>query len=1099
MGESTVITGDNGAGKSTIVDALQVILLANMNRIKFNSSAHEQNTQRSLISYLRGKTGTDDREFLRNYDFTSYLVAEIEHTNTGKKYLIGAVFDYHHGTSNEYHTFFKIDEQELVDSLFYSDEDIPKTQEEFFRFLKKNSYKYKPYRNDLIGYSADIQQLLGGIKESFFSLFPKGISFSPITNLRKFVYEYILDDQEEVDISKMQDYVEQVQELKRVLNRTKNEMGHLYLLQSRYKEIETIDNNILIGQYMEREATVEVEKNSIVTLYEQKKAFQLRRESLNKEKMDLEQRRNFENNNINDLRTKILTHDITKRENDLLEKKEKLYKQADKISKQKQNNMFKLRQELKERKELSSLLNYFNSPIQLSQDINKGNEIWEGLLGDRHNFPQDYVMINHHWYKSHQWLQEKKYELSSEKEKLEDVQEQLERTIKKLERKEILSEDSPTIKLKTLLKEHLISKNGEVPVHVFCEVIDVSNEKWKNAIEGYLHTQKFDILVPPGYFDEALSIYERFKYSHKIERVGLVNTDKIQMEQRKILMNSLAEEVVSEVDYVKSYADWLLGGIVKCESEKELKNYKRSITSTCMLYQNFTARQIPSERYKQPYIGRNAIEIQLKQRKEELKILKERLSVVYEDLAKVQPILQVPADKMDRYETWKIEWESIMLLPDINQQIEITEQELLFLDKSEIEKLKKEEGDLQEIINSFQKQIETKAEEIGENRKDIESVESEIKLMMEQLEISKNELEQYLGSLSEQLIEVCKEKWEQESQIKPLKDLKNNYENSTKGLNTKRKKLWDPFIVERQKFNQLYDFSELPTCPTNESYNERLSYLHQTGLIEYEQKVEEAEKMAEQAFREDFVAKIKEQIEKAEEDFKMLRRALKGMTFGTDQYEFKVSGKKGMEDFYNMFKDPNLDSGMSIFSHYFDEKFGHVLEKLFEELTNAQIRGERSEYTDYRTYLDFELEVKDEQGNVMRYSKVALEKSGGETQVPFYVSILASFYYTYQMMRKEDTFRLVIFDEAFNRMDADRVEEAIKFIKLCGFQAIIVAPTGRVQQIAPHFNNTMVVLKDEFTSYVAPFSRKVLLELEEEVVHLDESQLNNEAAEVHFK
>ncbi|WP_161946730.1 ATP-binding protein [Ureibacillus xyleni] len=1099
MGESTVITGDNGAGKSTIVDALQVILLANMNRIKFNSSAHEQNTQRSLISYLRGKTGTDDREFLRNYDFTTYLVAEIEHTNTGKKYLIGAVFDYHHGTSNEYHTFFKIDEQELVDSLFYSDEDTPKTQEEFFRFLKKNSFKYKPYRNDLIGYSADIQQLLGGIKESFFSLFPKGISFSPITNLRKFVYEYILDDQEEIDISKMQDYVEQVQELKNVLSRTKSEIEYLELIQNKYKEIETINNNIHTGQYMERKATVEVERNSIEILSNNRMISQEKLESLEKEKIVWEQKRDLENENIKNIRKEIHTHSISKKETDLLDKQKELCEQAEKISKQKQNNESKLRQEIKERKEVSSLVDYFKSPSILNIELQKGTEAWEGLLKGEQNFPQDYITINRHWHKAHQWLQDKNYELDLEKKRLVSEKEQLENTISKLERNEILSEDSPTKKLKNLLKEHLISNNGEVPVHVLCEVIEVSNEKWKNAIEGYLHTQKFDILVPLGYFDEALAIYERFKFSHKIERVGLVNTDQIQIEKRKILSNSLAEEVVSKVDYAKSYVDWLLGSIIKCESEKELKNHKRSITSTCMVYQNFTARQIPVERYKQPYIGRNAIEIQLKYRKKELEEVNDRLALVDEELTMISPILKITADKLDRYESWRKDWESIILLPSIYEQIATTEQELMYLDKSEIEKLKEKERELEEFISSIQKQINKKSEDIGETRKDIETTEGNITLKFRQLEENEIELEQYLSSISKGLVEICKEKWEQESKSKSAIELKKNYENNTKGLITRKNNLWEPFIAERQKFNQLYEFSEFPASPTNESYDNRLSFLHQTGLVDYEQKVEEAEKKAEQAFREDFIAKLKEQIEKAEDDFKMLKRALKGMTFGTDQYEFKVMGRKGMEDFYNLLKDPNLDSGMSIFSDYFDEKYGHVLKELFEELSNAQKTGERTDYIDYRTYLDFELEVKDEQGNIMRYSKVALEKSGGETQVPFYVSILASFYYTYQMMRKEDTFRLVIFDEAFNRMDSDRVEEAIKFIRLCGFQAIIVAPTGRVQQIAPHFNNTMVVLKDEFTSYVAPFSRKMLLELEEEVVHLDENQNINEATEVHFK
>ena len=87
---STLITGDNGSGKSTLVDAIQVAIVANLKKVRFNSSAMEDRTTRDLKSYLRGKTGTEGRTtFLRNHDFSSYIVLEITHTLSGKPYLIG--------------------------------------------------------------------------------------------------------------------------------------------------------------------------------------------------------------------------------------------------------------------------------------------------------------------------------------------------------------------------------------------------------------------------------------------------------------------------------------------------------------------------------------------------------------------------------------------------------------------------------------------------------------------------------------------------------------------------------------------------------------------------------------------------------------------------------------------------------------------------------------------------------------------------------------------------------------------------------------------------------------------------------------------------
>ena len=49
----------------------------------------------------------------------------------------------------------------------------------------------------------------------------------------------------------------------------------------------------------------------------------------------------------------------------------------------------------------------------------------------------------------------------------------------------------------------------------------------------------------------------------------------------------------------------------------------------------------------------------------------------------------------------------------------------------------------------------------------------------------------------------------------------------------------------------------------------------------------------------------------------------------------------------------------------------------------------------------------------------AVEKSGGETQTPYYVAIAASFA---QMYSGRETVRILMLDEAFNNMDEDRIE-----------------------------------------------------------------------------
>ena len=49
------------------------------------------------------------------------------------------------------------------------------------------------------------------------------------------------------------------------------------------------------------------------------------------------------------------------------------------------------------------------------------------------------------------------------------------------------------------------------------------------------------------------------------------------------------------------------------------------------------------------------------------------------------------------------------------------------------------------------------------------------------------------------------------------------------------------------------------------------------------------------------------------------------------------------------------------------------------------------EYTDYRTYLDYDIEIHKKNGTVQKFSVIYGEKSGSETQVPYYVAIVLHF------------------------------------------------------------------------------------------------------------
>ena len=87
-----LFSGKSGSGKSTVMDAIQVVLYGSVSANFLNKAADDSKNKRSVLSYLRGaqKDGTVNREGM---DFCSQIVMEIEDTGTHITTCIGAAFE----------------------------------------------------------------------------------------------------------------------------------------------------------------------------------------------------------------------------------------------------------------------------------------------------------------------------------------------------------------------------------------------------------------------------------------------------------------------------------------------------------------------------------------------------------------------------------------------------------------------------------------------------------------------------------------------------------------------------------------------------------------------------------------------------------------------------------------------------------------------------------------------------------------------------------------------------------------------------------------------------------------------------------------------
>ena len=123
-----------------------------------------------------------------------------------------------------------------------------------------------------------------------------------------------------------------------------------------------------------------------------------------------------------------------------------------------------------------------------------------------------------------------------------------------------------------------------------------------------------------------------------IASVGLVDIERIQAMAPRREPRSLAEQVTTDDALARAYVDFLLGDVICCESEQELRRHRRAITDTVMVYQNHVARQTPPEVFRRHYIGEAA----RARRREEIGRRLAELSQAFVDLGPGDPVAARP-------------------------------------------------------------------------------------------------------------------------------------------------------------------------------------------------------------------------------------------------------------------------------------------------------------------------------------------------------------------------------------------------------------------------------------------------------------------------
>ncbi|MGB9975815.1 ATP-binding protein [Thermovenabulum sp.] len=1087
------LTGKNGAGKSTIIDALQVLILGDTKGDFFNKAANDK-SKRTLKSYLRGEIADDGEGgfvVLRSGNFTSYIAGEFYDTVKKTSFSYGVVFDaYEDGEIN--HKFFYLDSA-LPENQFVMG-GFPLNIRNLRTYLSsKYKERYKIFDSNR-EYQLHFITKMGSLNEKFYRVFRKSVPFSPIIDIENFISEYVCDVQNKIDISSMQENLryykeleyqaeqvkKRVQALKEIeelfesfLNEEKRLKEQEYLIKRAEVEKKKNEKQDLLKAIKEKENTIKEKEQYKLSLEEKLKTLEGQRESLIKEKYSLQA---YQKKDMLEREEKSLLENINGKKasissfleflSRLLKNWEKTVEDFSTFAEEEfgENLALNIKKGIQELKALS----FENVENIKEEDLSLLKELTFGFKNK---------------------IEKLYFSLEQEKSALEALLLELRSEIENL-KKGIKPYDKKLLELKSEIETALKNKyRRDVKVEILADLIEVKDKKWHNAVEAYLHTQKFYLIAEPRYFVDALKIYDEQKFKKGFYDIGLVDTGKLERQNIKVEKNSLAFEVVTENRYARLFVDYILGRVVKCERVEELRNYATAITPDCMLYQNYVARQLSPERYKTPYIGKKSLEKLLEVKlaeKDEKEGLLNKIKEKYETLSKIKNIEPITEIFIENAKGAKKEKQDYISL---KEALESVRRELSNLDLSKIleidEKIQKTEREMENIkrerekitgeINKINSEIQVDSYRLREVEMELNEKQKEIELSFEPEFVKETGEPRFLRELENR---------------KLPENIISAFLSQVARTRSQKEKRWSELLNKRSDYNREYKMPYDISSFDNGEYKKELERLLNTELPLYEEKIKDAKEKARMQFQDDFISKLKQNIDTVYAQIEELNTALKQFSFGKDRYKFEVKPNPAYRKFYDMIMDGMLLEGYTIFSIEFQNKHRDALEELFNQIVyvgeqnlsvDERVRLEENiqKFTDYRTYLNFDLVVTDEQGRESRLSRTLLKKSGGETQTPFYISILASFGRIYRMgnmYRENNTLRLIIFDEAFSKMDHQRVQESIKLLRNMGFQAIISAPTEKIQDIATLVDRNLCVIRSKNRIIVRAFDPREVLE-----------------------
>lgn len=626
-----------------------------------------------------------------------------------------------------------------------------------------------------------------------------------------------------------------------------------------------------------------------------------------------------------------------------------------------------------------------------------------------------------------------------------------------------------------------LRRNGIEPT-ALPEVVDITDDSWTFALESVLGPNREALIVADENLNKAFDILHRNR--NRFSRCRVINTRKMQRmgSRSRLPKGSIAEIVVTDNEIARTFIEFTAGRFVRAETAADLDQHDHAIMANGKTNSGLS---LQVHRDRDPILGKASRLKALSSARESF----ETLSADLRDKRTLQGMLDAALVRIAR-------------VSDISPADLATHVEEIRSISYEIESLGRQrkavetedDRQLRDQIKETEQQIAEYQSELEEAIRDATTAANTAATAAQAAEVARQEAATFEARTSElrrdqegdeikslmemsgatSIIAVEEIKFQNHLGVHIATDADRHKYVKAEIARRREEEEWKKSEMGKDEYSPGYHLNRasnalMEFCRKFEiqnpfaedaTYADRFVWAtHREQIIEnnelrpYQDRVAEARVEMEAALKEDLLAKLGEHFQRMEIQLKTLNDRLNEYEFVGQKYTFSRTVNVAMKPLYDLVRKLSNNPDRGLLSLQADAEASSATDdemaKAMGEIERLVTENEKDirKFEDYREYFEFELNIKskDDDGTerLTPFSQIVGKLSGGQRQAPYYVAIGASMvsaYYPKGRSSEGQGMGLVVFDEAFNKLDVANTQQLIRFFDGLGLQIVVAAP-----------------------------------------------------------